>query len=148
MDCPSVDLSSEPYTRHKDPIDLLRIRILNIEISKVPAFQDQATGQFDRTKVLGYLKQIDQDPTGEARTRWVGFQKYLIGLIKTSKYNSLVSNAMYVTGEEAIQHSLFYVVAYASDSVGECYSRHCSLLTGSTSTLQWAELAQLSLCCC
>jgi len=81
--------------------ELLQGLNVHPEISKVPAFQDQATGQFDRTKVLGYLKQIDQDPTGEARTRWVGFQKYLIGLIKTSKYNSLVSNAMYVTGEEA-----------------------------------------------
>jgi len=71
------------------------------EISKIPAFQDQATGQFDRTKLIGYLKQIDQDQTGEARTRWLGFEKYLIGLIKTSKYNSLVAKAMYVTNEEA-----------------------------------------------
>jgi len=71
------------------------------EISKVPAFQNQATGQFDGEQVIRYLKQIDQDPTGEAKTRWIGFQKYLISLIKTSKYNSLVSNAMYVTGEEA-----------------------------------------------
>ena len=52
-------------------------------------------------KLLGYLKQIDQDQTGDARTRWVGFQKYLIGLIKTSKYNALVNKAMYVTDEEA-----------------------------------------------
>jgi len=71
------------------------------EISKVPTFQDPSTGQFDRTRVIGYLKQIDQDQTGEARTRWIGFQKYLIGLIKTSKYNSLVNKAMYVTNEEA-----------------------------------------------
>ena len=71
------------------------------EISKVPTFQDPSTGQFDRTRVIGYLKQIDQDQTGEARTRWIGFQKYLIGLIKTSKYNALVNKAMYVTDEEA-----------------------------------------------
>ncbi|HIG33198.1 MAG TPA: hypothetical protein EYQ09_07190 [Flavobacteriales bacterium] len=71
------------------------------EISKIPTFQDQATGQFDRTKLIGYLKQIDQDQTGEARTRWLGFEKYLIGLIKTSKYNSLVAKAMHVTNEEA-----------------------------------------------
>ena len=81
--------------------ELLQGLNVHPEISKVPAFQDQATGQFDRAKVVGYLKQIDQDPTGEAKSRWLGFQKYLIGLIKTSKYNSLVSNAMYVTGEEA-----------------------------------------------
>ena len=80
-----------------------RISGINVhpEISKIPTFQDPATGQFDRTKVLGYLKQIDQDETGDARKRWVGFQKYLIDLIKTSKYNSLVGKAMFTTTEEA-----------------------------------------------
>jgi peptidyl-prolyl cis-trans isomerase D len=71
------------------------------EISKVPSFQDPKTGEFDRTRVLGYLKQIDQDETGEARNRWVVFQKYLVGLIKSSKYNSLVGKAMFTTVEEA-----------------------------------------------
>ena len=90
-----IDVSDDEF------FELLQGVNVHPEISKVPSFQNQATGQFDRTKVLGYLKQIDQDPTGEARTRWVGFQKYLIGLIKTSKYNALVAKAMYVTGEEA-----------------------------------------------
>ena len=90
-----IDVSDDEF------FELLQGVNVHPEISKVPAFQDQTTGQFDRTKVLGYLKQIDQDPTGEARTRWVGFQKYLIGLIKTSKYNALVAKAMYVTSEEA-----------------------------------------------
>ena len=59
------------------------------------------------------------------------------------RYRYLVHLISYLT---RLQHSLFYVVAYASDSVGECdFMHHCSLLTGSTSTLQWAELAQLSL---
>ena len=71
------------------------------EISKVPSFQDPETGQFDRTRVIGYLKQIDQDETGQARARWIDFQDYLIGLIKTSKYNSLVSQAMFTTTQEA-----------------------------------------------
>ena len=90
-----IDVSDDEF------FELLQGVNVHPEISKVPAFQDQVTGQFDRTKVLGYLKQIDEDQTGEARTRWVGFQKYLIGLIKTSKYNSLVAKAMYVTNEEA-----------------------------------------------
>mgnify|MGYP001320673188 FL=1 len=81
--------------------ELLQGLNVHPEISKVPAFQDPSTGRFDRTRVLNYLKQIDQDPTGEARTRWIGFQKYLVGLIKTSKYNSLVEESMYTTNEEA-----------------------------------------------
>jgi len=90
-----IDVSDDEF------FELLQGMNVHPEISKIPTFQDQATGQFDRTKLIGYLKQIDQDPTGEAKTRWIGFEKYLIGLIKTSKYNSLVAKAMYVTNEEA-----------------------------------------------
>ena len=90
-----IDVSDDEF------FELLQGVNVHPEISKVPSFQDPATGQFDRARVLGYLKQIDQDQTGEARERWVGFQKYLIGLIKTSKYNSLVGKAMYTTNEEA-----------------------------------------------
>jgi peptidyl-prolyl cis-trans isomerase D len=90
-----IDVSDDEF------FELLQGANVHPEIAKVPAFQDPATGQFDRAKVLGYLKQIDQDQTGDARTRWIGFQKYLIGLIKTSKYNALVNKAMYVTDEEA-----------------------------------------------
>ena len=90
-----IDVSDDEF------FELLQGANVHPEIAKVPAFQDPTTGQFDRTKVLGYLKQIDQDQTGDARTRWIGFQKYLIGLIKTSKYNALVNKAMYVTDEEA-----------------------------------------------
>jgi len=90
-----IDVSDDEF------FELLQGVNVHPEISKVSTFQDPATGKFDRIRVLGYLKQIDQDQTGEARTRWIGFQKYLIGLIKTSKYNSLVAKAMYVTNEEA-----------------------------------------------
>ena len=71
-----IDVSDDEF------FELLQGANVHPEIAKVPAFQDLATGQFDRTKVLGYLKQIDQDQTGDALTRWIGFQKYLIGLIK------------------------------------------------------------------
>lgn len=48
------------------------------------------------------------------------------------RYRYLVHLISYLT---RFRHSLFYVVAYASDSAGECDLQHCSLLTGSTSTL-------------
>ena len=115
-----IDVSDDEF------FELLQGLNVHPEISKVPTFQDQVSGQFDRTKVLGYLKQIDQDPTGEARTRWVGFQKYLIGLIKNSKYKSLVSSAMYVTNEEArlnfnenLQNITFNYVAIPFSSVAD-----------------------------
>jgi peptidyl-prolyl cis-trans isomerase D len=90
-----IDVSDDEF------FELLQGLNVHPEISKVPTFQDPATGKFDRTRVLGYLKQIDQDETGEARKRWVGFQKYLVSLIKDSKYNSLVGKAMFTTNEEA-----------------------------------------------
>ena len=90
-----IDVSDDEF------FELLQGTNVHPEIAKVPAFQDPATGNFDRTKVILYLQQIDQDQTGDARSRWIGFQKYLIGLIKTSKYNTLVNKAMYVTDEEA-----------------------------------------------
>ena len=42
-----------------------RISGVNVhpEVSKIQAFQDPNTGQFDRTKVLGYLQQVEQDQT-------------------------------------------------------------------------------------
>ncbi len=90
-----IDVSADEF------FELLQGINVHPEISKIPAFQDQNTGQFDRTKALGYLQNIDKDLTGEATTKWIGFQKYLIGLIKTSKYNSLIAKAMCVTNEEA-----------------------------------------------
>ena len=90
-----IDVSDEEF------FELLQGVNVHPEISKVPSFQDPETGQFDRTRVIGYLKQIDQDETGQARVRWIDFQDYLIGLIKTSKYNSLVSQAMFTTTQEA-----------------------------------------------
>ena len=90
-----VDVSDDEF------FELLQGVNVHPEISKVPSFQDPLTGKFDRTKVLGYLKQIEQDPTGEAKNRWIGFQRYLIQLIKNAKYNALVKNSMYVTKDHA-----------------------------------------------
>ena len=90
-----IDVSDDEF------FELLQGVNVHPEISKISSFQDPVTGAFDRTRVLGFLKQIDQDETGESLDRWVGFQKYLIGLIKSSKYNALVAKSMYTTNHEA-----------------------------------------------
>ena len=106
--------------------ELLQGLNVHPQISQVPAFQDPSTGQFDRTKVIAYLKQIDQDQTGEARSRWLAFQEYLIGLIKKSKYNTLINNSMYVTSQEAqnnynekLQTCVFDYVAIPFSSIND-----------------------------
>lgn len=92
------------------------------EISKVPSFLDPVTGVFDRTRVIGYLKQIDEDQTGEARARWNGFQDYLIGVLKSEKYNSLVGKAMFVSSKEAQNASDFNLRKRYFDYVSIPYS--------------------------
>lgn len=115
-----IDVSDDEF------FELLQGVNVHPEISKIPSFQDPVTGEFDRTRVLGYLKQIDQDETGDSRNRWVAFQKYLIGLIKTSKYNSLVSKAMFTTSESAevalnstINNATFNYVAIPFSSIDD-----------------------------
>ena len=80
-----------------------RISGVNVhpEISKIQSFQDLNTGTFDRTKVLGYLQQIEQDPSGEALNRWIEFQQYLMNTILNNKYNKLVEKGSYVNSLEA-----------------------------------------------
>ena len=90
-----IDVSDDEF------FELVQGVNVHSEISKIASFQNPETGEFDRTRVLAYLKQIDEDPTGEARLRWVEFQKYLIGIMKTGKYNTLVGKAMYTTNEDA-----------------------------------------------
>jgi len=80
-----------------------RISGLNVhpEVSKIPAFQDPNTGQFDRTKVLGYLQQVEQDQTGESVKNWVAFQDYLIKVVSNEKYDKLVEKGVFINSEEA-----------------------------------------------
>ena len=71
------------------------------EVSKAPLFQDPNSQIFDPKRVVQYLKGIiDQDQTEESRVAWLGFQDYLIRLVKAEKYNLLVAKAMFVTNEE------------------------------------------------
>ena len=80
-----------------------RISGLNVhpQVSKIPAFQDPNTGQFDRTKVLGYLQQVEQDQTGESVRNWVAFQDFLINVVSNEKYDKLVEKGVFINSEEA-----------------------------------------------
>ena len=81
-----------------------RISGMNVhpEVSKIQAFQDPTNGQFDRTKVLAYLQQVEQDETGESVRNWLNFQDYLINVILNAKYDKLVEKGTYINSEEAM----------------------------------------------
>ena len=90
-----IDVSDDEW------IDQISGPNVHPQVRDIPLFKDPKTGVFDGSRAIQYLQGVDQDETGEARTRWLGFQESLIGLIKNSKYNSIVSNSMYTTSEEA-----------------------------------------------
>ena len=69
-----VDVSEDEWW------ELLQGTNAHQEIRNITSFQDPLTGVFDRTKVVSYVQNLDQDPTGEAKERWIGFQNYLIEL--------------------------------------------------------------------
>ncbi len=71
------------------------------EISKIEIFQDPATKQFDRARMIQYMKGLDNDQTGEAREQWLGFEEYISNLRKNDKYRLLVEQGMYVSSVEA-----------------------------------------------
>ena len=81
-----------------------RISGINVhpEVSKIQAFQDPTNGQFDRTKVLAYLQQVEQDETGESVRNWLNFQDYLINVIRNAKYDKLVEKGTYINSQEAM----------------------------------------------
>ncbi|MEC9209074.1 MAG: peptidylprolyl isomerase [Bacteroidota bacterium] len=90
-----IDISNQEW------VDRISGFNVHPEVSAIPLFQDPVTGVFDGNRAIQYLQGFDQDETGQSLTQWIRFQKYLINLIKNSKYNSLVGKAMFTTNEEA-----------------------------------------------
>ena len=101
-----------------------RISGINVhpEVSKIQAFQDPNTGQFDRTKVLGYLQQVEQDQTGESVRNWLNFQDYLINVLRNEKYDKLVEKGTFINSEEAM-------ISYNEGTQVTSYDYICLLYT-------------------
>ena len=90
-----IDVGSEEL------FELFQGNNVHSEISKIEIFQNPITKQFDRAKMIQYMKGLDNDPTGEARTQWLGFEEYIRNLRKNNKYKLLVERGMYVSSAEA-----------------------------------------------
>lgn len=84
----------ELFATVTNPVDFPQIRDAQI-------FKNQTTQQFDPALVITYLKQLDQDETGQAKRQWVEFEeKSLKPQIVQKKYNTLLSKAAYRTSLE------------------------------------------------
>ncbi len=85
----------------KDEIfDMVQGNFLHSQILQVPIFKNEA-GQFDRNKVLEFLKNMENDETGKAKSTWIEFEKSLVKDRLNSKYNELIKKGLYVTKAEA-----------------------------------------------
>ena len=64
------------------------------------AFTDQKTGQFDKARLIEYLKNLDKLPP-ESQIAWRNFEANLPAERLANKYNALLKNSVYVTTAEA-----------------------------------------------
>jgi peptidyl-prolyl cis-trans isomerase D len=64
------------------------------------AFTDQKTGQFDKARLVEYLKNLDKLPP-ENQAAWRNFEANLPAERIANKYNALLKNSVYVTTAEA-----------------------------------------------
>ena len=71
-------------------------------------FADPNTGQYNRTLIIDYLKNLDNLPA-EAKQQWIQFEEYIRTDYLNTKYKALVSNGYYVPNALA-------KMAYADDN--------------------------------
>jgi peptidyl-prolyl cis-trans isomerase D len=72
----------------------------NISPGIKQAFTDQKTGQFDKARLIDYLKNLDKLPP-ENQAAWHNFEANLPIERLRNKYNALLKNSVYVTTAEA-----------------------------------------------
>ena len=84
--------------------DMIQGENINPQVAQIPIFQDSVTKQFDRNRVLKFLKtQLteENDPDGKYRESWAEFEKSLAKQRLKAKYNNLLRKAVYVTTAQA-----------------------------------------------
>ncbi len=84
--------------------DMVQGENVDPQVQQIPLFQDSITRQFDRNRVIRFLKtQLteENDPDGKFRESWGDFEKSLMKARRKAKYNNLIKKAMYVTSAQA-----------------------------------------------
>ena len=76
----------------------------NINAGIKQAFTDQNTKQFDKAKLIDFLKNLDKAPV-EQQVNWRNFEAGLPTERIANKYNALLKNSVYVTTAEAKRYN-------------------------------------------
>ncbi len=84
----------------EEVIDMVQGNNISNEIKQ--AFTDPATGQFDKDKVIEFLKNL-ADVTPAQRANWLSFESNLAPARLRIKYENLILKTNYVSEEEAKQ---------------------------------------------
>ena len=77
--------------------DMVQGRNIHPQIQQATIFQNDITGGFDRNKVIRFLKNMETDPSGQAKQQWVAYEKELMKDRIYTKYQNMISKGMYVT---------------------------------------------------
>ena len=81
----------------EEMFDMVYGNNIHPSIKAASTFTNQVTGEFDPGLVIRYLKLMQEDPTGQAKAAWVGYEKELLNSRIISKYQTLISKGLYVT---------------------------------------------------
>ncbi len=111
--------------------DMVQGTNIDPQILQIPVFQNKQTGMFDRSLVIQFLQNMDQDKTGNARASWIAFEDQLVQTRMITKYNNLIKKAMYVPTELAKMYAkensdkvdgrfVFKAYSLVSDSTIQC----------------------------
>jgi peptidyl-prolyl cis-trans isomerase D len=65
------------------------------------SFTDPNTGIFNPQQVINFLKNMDNDETGDTKNRWMQFEAAIKDERVASKYNTLIKKGLYITKTEA-----------------------------------------------
>ncbi len=86
--------------------DMVQGNNIHPQIKQVPIFQNQETGVFDRNLVIQFLKNMELDPTGQAQSTWLAFEKAIAEEKQNSKYNTIIQKGLFVTNKEVEQYAI------------------------------------------
>lgn len=64
-------------------------------------FTNPNSGQFERTAVVNFIKNLDVGVSPEQRNYWLYLERQIMNERLQTKYNNLISKALYVTNDEA-----------------------------------------------
>jgi peptidyl-prolyl cis-trans isomerase D len=71
------------------------------QIKSAPMFQNPQTGQYDRSLVVRFLKNMSESTDEQAKSQWVEFENGLVKETESKKYNALFKKGIYATSLEA-----------------------------------------------